>query len=90
MELGLVLNEYLKRLGCTAKALADAAGVSAIQISRWRSGARRPSLEMLPRLAEGIARLSEGDMQKEDVLNELTEALPAPRRMRTGTCCWTR
>ena len=84
MELGLVLNEYLKRLGCTAKALADAAGVSAIQISRWRSGARRPSLEMLPRLAEGIARLSEGDMQKEDVLNELTEALPAPRRMRTG------
>ena len=80
MELGTILNDYLHRLGCTAKALADAAGVSAIQISRWRNGSRRPTAEMLGRLAAGIARLSGGTLSESAVLRELIETLPAPKR----------
>ena len=84
MELGFILNNYLYRLDCTAKALADAAGVSPIQISRWRSGSRRPTPEMLRRLAAGIARLSNGELGEGEVYNELIEGLPAPKQPGTG------
>ena len=84
MEFGSILNRYLKEFGCTAKALADAAGVSAIQISRWRKGTRRPSAEMLPRLAAGIVQLSGGKLREEDVLRELSDAMPVRQRARSG------
>ena len=84
MELGTILNRYLREFGCTAKALADAADVSPIQISRWRNGTRRPSAEMLPRLAAGIAQLSGGALEERDVLRELTDALPSRKRSRSG------
>ena len=84
MELGSVLNRYLREFGCTAKSLADAAGVSAIQISRWRKGTRRPSAETLPRLAAGLAAISGGTLSERDALAELQEALPTRRRSRSG------
>ena len=83
MEIGEILNEYILRLDCTAKALADAAGVSEIQISRWRKGTRHPSQESLPRLAAGIARLSGGACAEEDVLRALRSASPERGRERS-------
>ena len=82
MELGSVLGDYLKKLGCTAKTLADASGVSAIQFSRWRNGSRRPSAEMLERLAAGIERVSGGAVRKDAALDELLGTMPAPQRSR--------
>ena len=84
MEFASVLNEYLLRLGCKAKTLADAAGVSAIQISRWRKGTRRPSPDALPTLAEAISGLSGGAMDVPEVLAALQDAAPARRRPRNG------
>ena len=84
MELGTILNEYLRRLGCTAKVLADASGISPIQLSRWRNGSRRPSTEMLAKLAAGIAALSDGTLQEDTVLSELLSTLPPPKRPGNG------
>ena len=84
MEFSSVLNEYLYRLDCTAKKLAAAAGVSEIQLSRWRNGARRPSPEKIRMLAEGIARLSDGDFSADEVARELFETLPTPHRTQDG------
>lgn len=84
MEFSSVLNEYLYRLDCTAKTLAAAAGVSEIQLSRWRNGARRPSPEKIRLLAEGISRLSDGDFSADEVARELFETLPAPQRTQDG------
>ena len=67
MELGYVITDYLNRIDCTAKTLADRSGVSAIQLSRWRSGTRKPSGEMLERLAGGIASLSDGAFEADEV-----------------------
>ena len=36
------LNEYIEQLGCTSKELAQASGLSAATISRYRSGDRLP------------------------------------------------
>ena len=84
MELGLVISDYLAKLGCTAKALADAAGVSPIQLSRWRNGSRRPSAEMMERLASGVEAASGGAYPKEGVLKELRGALPLQQRAQEG------
>lgn len=84
MELSSLLNDYLRKLDCTAKALADASGVSAIQLSRWRNGSRRPSAEMLRRLAEGIARLSGGALEADAVFAALLNTLPTPKRAGSG------
>ncbi len=79
-ELGSILSNYLKRLGCTAKTLAAASGVSAIQFSRWRNGSRRPSAEMLARLAAGIEKVSGGAIKRDAVMSELLGTLPVPQR----------
>ncbi len=84
MELGAVLNDYLRKIGCTAKKLAEESGVSAIQLSRWRSGSRKPSHEMLLRLSAGIAKLSGGTLREDAVARELLETMPAPRRSGSG------
>ena len=83
-EFGLVLTEYLRDLGCTAKTLAAVSGVSAIQLSRWRNGTRRPSQEALCRLADGLVERSGGVLRREEVLSDLMDALPAPQRRPTG------
>ena len=84
MEFGYLLNDYLHRLNCTAKALADASGVSPIQLSRWRNGSRRPSDEMLRRLAAGIARMSDGALEEKEILDSMLDTLPETRRGGNG------
>ena len=80
MELGPVIGAYLQQLGCTAKTLAEESGISPIQLSRWRSGSRRPSPEMLGRLAAGIAALSGGALAADAVFDALRQALPPQHR----------
>ena len=52
------LNELIALLGCTAKELADAAGLSPSVISRYRTGSRTPEAEQLEALTDGILRLA--------------------------------
>ena len=73
------LEEYIHQLGCTAKALAEASGVSEAQLSRWRRGARVPDDDQLVRLADGVAKLAAsggGSMDAQDVLQALAAAMP--------------
>ena len=55
------LNRYILKLDCMAKELADAAGISAASMSRYRSGNRVPELDSVHfrRLCAAIARLAE-------------------------------
>lgn len=55
-----VLNRYISQLGCTARELAAASGLSATAISRYRSGEREPHRQgaEIEKLARGIAALS--------------------------------
>ena len=50
------LNLYIETLGCSAKTLSAASGISDAAISRYRSGEREPGRdsEQLLRLAQGI------------------------------------
>ena len=57
MNFGEAINGYLAQIGCTAKELAAAAGVSEAQVSRWRSGKQTPSADQAALLAAGIAAL---------------------------------
>lgn len=61
MTFSELLNEYIERLGCTAKELSDASGLSPAMISRYRTGDRvpAPGSEQVERLANGICMLSE-------------------------------
>ena len=60
MQFNDMLNEYMAAVGCTAKELARASGLSPAAISRYRSGARTPARdsEQVHRLATGIAVLA--------------------------------
>ena len=74
MDFGETLNRYLDRIGCTAKELAAAAGVSEVQLSRWRTGKQTPSAEQAALLAAGIvALLPEAD--EESVRDALIASL---------------
>ena len=74
MNIGERLNRYLARIGCTAKELAAAAGVSEVQLSRWRTGKQTPSAEQAALLAAGIvALLPEAD--EESVRDALIASL---------------
>lgn len=55
------LKGYLDELGCSAKALAQASGVSASNVSRYLSGERVPAAgsETVQRLAAGIVALAD-------------------------------
>ena len=37
-----LLNDYIARLGCSGRELAEASGLSAATVSRYRSGERSP------------------------------------------------
>lgn len=69
------LNEYIDRLECTAKDLAESSGLSAATLSRYRSGERIPDSEQLKSLTGGIITLAEqkgiADFSAEFVENEL-------------------
>ena len=53
------LNEYIIRLDCTAKDLAESSGLSAATLSRYRSGERIPDSEQLANLINGMIKLAE-------------------------------
>ncbi|MGN1001757.1 MAG: helix-turn-helix domain-containing protein, partial [Oscillospiraceae bacterium] len=74
MTFGEQLNAYIAQLGCTAKELAAASGLSESVISRYRSGSRTPEAgtDALQSLAGGIGHLAE-----EKGLPELSEAAVA-------------
>lgn len=75
MNFGEAINGYLAQIGCTAKELAAAAGVSEAQLSRWRSGKQTPSTDQAALLAAGIAALWP-DVDEKGVRDALT-ASPA-------------
>ena len=67
------LNEYIVRLECTAKDLAEASGLSAATLSRYRSGERTPDGDQLTSLINGIITLAE----QKDASGFSAEALKA-------------
>ena len=74
MHFSETLNPYISQIGCTAKELAAAAGISEAQLSRWRSGEREPSLEQAARLAAGIASLRP-DLDEKSIRDALAASL---------------
>lgn len=60
MKFNEQVNAYIEELNCTAKELADAAGLSAAVISRYRTDEREPGKEseQLLKLVSGIARIA--------------------------------
>lgn len=60
MQFSNQLNEYIERLGCTAKELAEASGLSASVISRYRTGEREPSSDsdQFSELVYGIVQIA--------------------------------
>ena len=77
MSFSDLLNNYIELLGCSAKELASASGISAAAVSRYRAGERTPDPDskQLRMLAEGIAKLSEGEFSEQHVHNELAVAI---------------
>lgn len=77
MSFSNTLNRYIDELGCSAKALADASGVSPAVISRYRSGDRIPAADcpQLQRLAAGISLLSDDVYKTAEVRVTLTQAV---------------
>lgn len=65
------LNEYIEQLGCTSKELAQASGLSAATISRYRSGDRLPQWdsENYNKLIAGLSELAQ-----EKCISSLTES----------------
>lgn len=60
MTFGEQLNAYIEAIGCSARQLADAAGLSPAVISRYRSGERLPGAQSskLDALAAALASLA--------------------------------
>ena len=54
------LNEYISKLGCTAKDLMDASGLSASVLSRYRAGSHVPEIdsEQFLQLVQGIVSVA--------------------------------
>ena len=79
-----VLNGYVTRLGCTGRELAEAAGLSAAIISRYRAGERTPAEDspQVRGLAAGIAALAaekgDADASESAVYAELSAQLGGP------------
>jgi len=81
MTFSELLNEYIERLGCTAKELSDFSGLSPAIISRYRTGDRIPTLgsEQVERLANGICALSENGDTADAVISALNATLEKPK-----------
>lgn len=77
MDFAKRLNAYIAETECSAKMLADASGVSAAAISRYRTGDRTPDPDskQLRMLARGIVRLSGGTLSEQDVHDELAVSI---------------
>ena len=79
---GELLNQYIEEIGCSAKELSEASGLPASVISRYRTGARIPTLESdnISLLAEGLSKLSDNDAahSADVILKSFTDLLEAP------------
>lgn len=82
MTFGELLNSYIGTIGCTAKELAESAGLSAPTLSRYRTGGRTPSEQddTIRRLAEALSSLAEerkldGDYSVESIENNLVASI---------------
>ena len=58
MRFANVLNLYLDKTDCTAKALSAASGISASALSRYRSGKRIPEQGQVEKLICGFVQLA--------------------------------
>lgn len=78
-----LFNQWIKELGCTARELSDATGLSAAVISRYRSGSRAPlkGSQQLEQLLAGLNELSTrgamNDQRRKQLEEELTASLTA-------------
>ena len=81
MDFQELLNDYIELFSCTAKELADASGLTAVDISRYRTGKRTPDLSspQLKKLAFGLAKLAQEhgkeSITEGEIYNALTNAL---------------
>lgn len=73
MTFGEQLNAYITRLGCTAKELSNASGLSPSVISRYRSGSRTPEAdtENLAHIIDGIVHLAKKKASRSSPRNPL-------------------
>lgn len=90
MKFSDCLNEYMKKLCCTGKELAEYAGLSEAVISRYRKGEREPSENSvhLQKLAFGIAsaaqKKGESAITEKSVLLALQEAIVSEKSVFLG------
>ena len=80
MDFKDTLNKYIDMLGCNARELSDASGISPAVISRYRSGARKPAAgsPQITGLAGGIAALAKSkgiDMNQSEITDQLAASL---------------
>ncbi|MBQ9043769.1 MAG: helix-turn-helix transcriptional regulator [Eggerthellaceae bacterium] len=77
MDFSSLLNRYITELDCSAKDLAEASGISAAAISRYRAGERTPDPDskQLRMLASGIAALSAGSLSEQAVHEEFAASI---------------
>ena len=59
MKFSDLLNQYMEQIGCTAKELSEASGLSAATLSRYCGGKRIPDNEQLNKIIKGIVSLAE-------------------------------
>ena len=78
MDFQELLNDYIELFSCTAKELADASGLTAVDISRYRTGKRTPDLSspQLKKLAFGLAKLAQEHGKESITEGEIYNALP--------------
>lgn len=85
------LNEYITRLDCRGKELAEAAGLSAPSLSRYRTGERTPGRDsaVLTALSDALADMAKAkalpDMTRTHCIARSCNAMNMPAR--TGRCC---
>lgn len=81
MKFKSILNQYINQLGCTAKELSNASGLSASVLSRYRSGERIPKQndELLSKLAKAISSIAHNkgllELTYDIILTNLKDAL---------------
>lgn len=80
MDFKDTLNKYIDMLGCSARELSEASGISPAVISRYRSSARKPASEspQIKGLAGGIAALAKSkgiDMNQSEISEQLEASL---------------
>ena len=90
MKFSDCLNEYMRKLSCTGKELAEYAGLSEAVISRYRKGEREPSENSvhLQKLSFGIASVAqnkgESAITEKSVLLVLQEAITSEKSIFLG------